>query len=62
MNLISYSMFLHAEHHLFPAVPTAHLTELARRLDKATAVVSRREVLSLESVLPKLGRTVETTL
>lgn len=33
LNRLSYSMFFHAEHHLFPAVPTAHLGELARRLD-----------------------------
>jgi fatty acid desaturase len=62
LNLISYSMFLHAEHHLFPAVPTAHLPELARRFDKANAGVSRRAVLPLESVLPKLRRTAVTTL
>jgi fatty acid desaturase len=32
-NLISYDMFHHVEHHLFPAVPTCHLPELSRRLD-----------------------------
>lgn len=32
-NLVSYSMFYHLEHHLFPAVPTCHLPRLARRLD-----------------------------
>ncbi len=35
LNFISYSMFLHAEHHLYPAVPTAHLGQLARRIDAA---------------------------
>jgi len=35
MTLISYSMFFHAEHHLFPAVPTCHLARLAERLDAA---------------------------
>jgi len=34
-NFVSYSMFYHLEHHLFPAVPTCHLPELARRLDEA---------------------------
>jgi fatty acid desaturase len=48
INLVSYSMFFHAEHHLFPAVPTAHLPELARRLDAAESKVSRRPVLSLK--------------
>jgi fatty acid desaturase len=31
---ISYAMFYHVEHHLFPAVPTCHLPELAARLDR----------------------------
>lgn len=35
MTLLSYSMFFHAEHHLFPAVPTCHLARLAERLDAA---------------------------
>jgi len=34
-NFVSYDMFHHVEHHLFPAVPTCHLPELARRLDRA---------------------------
>jgi len=45
LNLISYSMFFHAEHHLFPAVPTAHLQELARRLDGAMPELRQRTVL-----------------
>jgi fatty acid desaturase len=45
LNRLSYSMFFHAEHHLFPAVPTGHLDVLARRLDAVTAEVSRRQVL-----------------
>jgi fatty acid desaturase len=32
-NFVSYDMFHHIEHHLFPAVPTCHLPELSRRLD-----------------------------
>ena len=31
----TYDMFYHLEHHLFPAVPTSRLPELARRLDEA---------------------------
>jgi fatty acid desaturase len=33
-NVASYDMFHHVEHHLFPAVPTRHLPELSRRLDR----------------------------
>lgn len=32
---VTYNMFYHVEHHLFPSVPTCHLPELARRLDGA---------------------------
>jgi fatty acid desaturase len=45
LNMVSYSMFLHAEHHLFPAVPTAHLKELARRIDAAMPGRNQQEVL-----------------
>lgn len=33
---LSYSMLYHLEHHRYPAVPTVHLAELARRLDALT--------------------------
>jgi len=33
-NLLSLNMFLHIEHHLFPRVPTCHLPELSRRIDR----------------------------
>jgi fatty acid desaturase len=33
-NVMSYSMFFHLEHHLFPAVPTCKLDRLAARLDE----------------------------
>jgi fatty acid desaturase len=35
MTWLTYSMFFHAEHHLFPAVPTCRLAKLAERLDAA---------------------------
>jgi len=47
LNLISYSMFFHAEHHLFPAVPTPHLRELARRLDVVAGEFSQRPVIGI---------------
>lgn len=33
-NLITYNMFYHLEHHLFPSVPTIKLPALAREIDK----------------------------
>ncbi len=32
-SFITFNMFFHLEHHLFPQIPTAHLPMLARRLD-----------------------------
>lgn len=37
LNFLTCGMFYHAEHHLFPAVPTRHLGELAARIDAAKA-------------------------
>lgn len=34
VNAVSYNMFFHLEHHLFPAVPVRHLPVLARRLER----------------------------
>ena len=34
-SLVTFNMFFHLEHHLFPQIPTAHLPVLARRLDAA---------------------------
>jgi len=45
LNLLSYHMFLHAEHHLFPKVPTRRLPELARRLDAAIGPTALRGVV-----------------
>jgi fatty acid desaturase len=33
-NRVTFNMFLHIEHHLFPRVPTCHLPELSRRIDR----------------------------
>ena len=32
------------EHHLFPRVPTRHLPELARRLDRVAPELGRKQV------------------
>ncbi|MFB2539516.1 MULTISPECIES: fatty acid desaturase family protein [unclassified Acinetobacter] len=33
VNALTFNLLYHAEHHLFPAVPSNHLPELAKRLD-----------------------------
>lgn len=43
-NVLSYSMFYHLEHHLYPAVPTCHLPRLAARLDAAAPAAAERQV------------------
>jgi fatty acid desaturase len=46
INLLSMSMFFHAEHHLFPAVPTCHLATLAQRLDEAAPALTTQRVIA----------------
>jgi fatty acid desaturase len=41
---ITYNMFYHFEHHLFPAVPTCKLPELARRLDAVVPTLGLKNV------------------
>jgi fatty acid desaturase len=41
---LTYDMFYHLEHHLFPAVPTRRLAELARRLDAVAPELSAKQV------------------
>ena len=43
-NAISFNMFFHVEHHLFPQVPTCHLPNLAKRLDEAAPELKRMKV------------------
>lgn len=53
LNLVSYNMFFHLEHHLFPAVPVSRLPTLAARLDAAAPsfAARMRMVLPLPQVL-----------
>lgn len=44
-NFLSYHMFLHVEHHLFPQVPTCHLPVLARRIDSVAPELTRAMVM-----------------
>jgi fatty acid desaturase len=43
-NAITFNMFRHIEHHLFPAVPTCHLPELSKRIDMAAPELKRKIV------------------
>ncbi|MGD0403334.1 MAG: fatty acid desaturase [Candidatus Acidiferrales bacterium] len=43
-NRITFNMFLHIEHHLFPRVPTCHLPELSRRIDRVAPELKSRTV------------------
>ncbi|WP_295211535.1 fatty acid desaturase [uncultured Chryseobacterium sp.] len=42
-NKLTFSMFYHMEHHLFPAVPTIKLPELAERIDKALPDLDKKQ-------------------
>ena len=42
-NKLTFSMFYHLEHHLFPAVPTIKLPELARRIDKSLPDIEKKQ-------------------
>lgn len=39
VNFVTYNMFFHLEHHLFPGVPVKRLDVLAERLDRAAPVM-----------------------
>jgi fatty acid desaturase len=45
VNMLTFNLLYHAEHHLFSAVPSNHLPELARRLDKAAPQLTRQRVV-----------------
>lgn len=42
-NKITFSMFYHLEHHLFPAIPTIKLPELAKRIDEAIPDLEKKQ-------------------
>lgn len=42
-NRLTYNMFYHLEHHLFPAVPTIKLPELARRIDAVMPELEKKQ-------------------
>jgi fatty acid desaturase len=43
-SAVAFDMFYHVEHHLFPKVPTRHLPELARRLDRVAPELGSKQV------------------
>ena len=43
-SAVSFGMFYHLEHHLFPRVPTCHLPALAGRLDESVPGLPRKQV------------------
>jgi fatty acid desaturase len=43
-SAVSFGMFYHLEHHLFPRVPTCHLPALAERLDQGIPELPRKQV------------------
>lgn len=45
LNLVSYNMFFHLEHHLFPAVPVSRLPRLAARIDRLAPNFAARMVV-----------------
>lgn len=45
VNLLTFNLLYHVEHHLFPAVPSNHLPELAKRLDDAAPQLTEQHVL-----------------
>lgn len=49
LNMISFNMFLHVEHHLFPQVPTYNLEKLAKRIDAKTNKFKAHPVFKLSS-------------
>lgn len=42
-NKITFSMFYHLEHHIFPAVPTIKLPELAKRIDDVLPEMEKKQ-------------------
>lgn len=41
---ITFNMFFHFEHHLFPAVPTCHLHLVAKRMDEVAPGIEKKQV------------------
>jgi len=51
INLLTFNLLYHVEHHLFPAVPSNHLPELAKRLDIVAPHLTKQRVLPKKAVV-----------
>jgi fatty acid desaturase len=47
ISIVTFDMFYHVEHHLFPQVPTKHLPQLAERLDMAAPELKEKRVFRI---------------
>ena len=47
INLLTFNLLYHIEHHLFPAVPTNHLPLLAKRLDTHAPQWTQQPVITV---------------
>lgn len=46
INLCTFNLLYHLEHHLFPAVPSCHLPKLAKRLDSLAPNLQNKRVVA----------------
>lgn len=51
VNLLTFGLLFHVEHHLFPAVPTNNLPKLAQRLDLVAPHLSEKRVVPSKQVV-----------
>ena len=58
INLLTFNLLYHIEHHLFPAVPTNHLPELAKRLDTIAPEWTQQPVIPI--LASKTLRSIQT--
>ncbi len=54
INLLTFNLLYHIEHHLFPAVPTNHLPELAKRLDLHAPQWTQQPVIPMLAASDKM--------
>jgi fatty acid desaturase len=61
VNFLTYNMFFHLEHHLFPGVPVKRLPQLAERLDRAFPEIARaaKRVVALPDAFGRATIAVE---
>jgi fatty acid desaturase len=60
INLLSYNMLLHLEHHLFPGVPVKRLSQLAARIDQVAPEINKQALRVVSGAAPHLSFTTKT--